>query len=50
MTPGQRSSIACDVDPETYPDSWQATDEALLGDGKEKYGVTYRVLGEGDSA
>ena len=39
-----------DVDPETYPDSWQATDEALLGDGKEKYRVTYRVLGEGDSA
>lgn len=38
-----------DVDPETYPDSRQAADEALLGDSKEKYGVTYRILGEGDS-
>lgn len=36
-----------DVDPGTYPDNWQATNEALLGDGKEKYRVTYRVLGEG---
>ena len=38
------------VDHETYPDSRQAADEALLGDSKEKYGVTYRMLGEGDSA
>lgn len=38
-----------DVNHETYPDSWQAADEALLGVGKEKDGVTYRVLGEADS-
>lgn len=39
-----------DLNPDTYPYSPQAADEALLDDGKEKYRVTYRVLGEGDSA
>ena len=39
-----------DVNHENYTDSWQAPDEILLGDSKEKYGVTYRMLGEGDSA
>jgi ribosomal protein S18 acetylase RimI-like enzyme len=38
-----------DVNPEAYPYSWQAAAEALLSDGKGKYRVTYRVLGEGDS-
>jgi ribosomal protein S18 acetylase RimI-like enzyme len=38
------------VNPETYKDSWHGAGEAPLGDGKEKYRVTYRVLGEGDSA
>ena len=39
-----------DVNHETYTDSWQAADKVLLGDSKEKYGVTYRMLGQGDSA
>jgi ribosomal protein S18 acetylase RimI-like enzyme len=39
-----------DVNPKNYTESWQAADEVLLGVGKEKYGVTYKVLGEGDSA
>jgi ribosomal protein S18 acetylase RimI-like enzyme len=39
-----------DVNHETYTDSWQAADGVLLGDSKEKYGVTYRMLGQGDSA
>jgi ribosomal protein S18 acetylase RimI-like enzyme len=38
-----------DVNPETYKDSRQTAGEALLTNGKETYGVTYRVLGEGDS-
>jgi ribosomal protein S18 acetylase RimI-like enzyme len=38
-----------DVNPETCPDNWEATNEALLGDGEEKYRVTYRMLGQGDS-
>lgn len=37
------------VNPETYPYSWQSADEALLDDSTEKYRVTYRVLGEADS-
>ena len=37
MAPGREIKYRLDVDPETYPDSWQATDEPLLGDGKERY-------------
>jgi ribosomal protein S18 acetylase RimI-like enzyme len=39
-----------DVSLKSYMDSWQAADEALVGDGMENYRVTYRVLGDGDSA
>jgi ribosomal protein S18 acetylase RimI-like enzyme len=39
-----------DVNHEAYTDSWQAADEVLLDDSKGKYGVTYRMLGQGDSA
>jgi len=39
-----------DVSLKSYMDSWQTADEALVGDGMENYRVTYRVLGDGDSA
>jgi ribosomal protein S18 acetylase RimI-like enzyme len=39
-----------DVTPGISTDSWQAADEVLLGDDKERCRITYRVLGEGDSA
>jgi ribosomal protein S18 acetylase RimI-like enzyme len=39
-----------DVNHETHMDSWQPANEILLGGSMEKYNVTYRMLGDGDSA
>jgi ribosomal protein S18 acetylase RimI-like enzyme len=38
------------VDPETSADIRRSVGEAVLLDDKLKHGVTYRILGEGDSA
>jgi hypothetical protein len=37
------------VDPETGADIRRSVGEAVLLDDKLKYGVTYRILGKGDS-